>query len=111
MVKRWYADFKRGRTDTNDAECSGHPNLAVVPENTKKLNKFFLADRKLKLREITETEDIRRQCIHHFVWTFVTEKAVFKVGTAFAHSQSKTTHWEFRVLFATVSTQQKGVFM
>ena len=25
-VKRCYADFKRGRRDTNDAECSGHPN-------------------------------------------------------------------------------------
>ena len=23
-VKRWYADFKRRRTDTNDAECLGH---------------------------------------------------------------------------------------
>ena len=36
MVKRWYADFKCGRTDTNDAECSGCPNLVVVPDNTKK---------------------------------------------------------------------------
>ena len=33
-VKRWYADLKRGRTDTNDAESLGHPNSAVVPENT-----------------------------------------------------------------------------
>ena len=32
MVKRWYADFKRGRTGTNDAEHSGHPNSAVVLE-------------------------------------------------------------------------------
>ena len=36
MIKRWYTDFKRGRTDTNDAERSGHPNSAVVPEDTKK---------------------------------------------------------------------------
>ena len=36
MVKRWYADFKRSHIDTNDAECLGHPNSAVVPENTKK---------------------------------------------------------------------------
>ena len=34
-VKRWYVDFKHGRTDTNDAECSGRPNSAVVLENTK----------------------------------------------------------------------------
>ena len=39
-VKRFYADFKRSRTDSNDAERSGHPNSAVVPENTKKLHKL-----------------------------------------------------------------------
>ena len=36
MFKRWYADFKVSHTDTNDAECSGHPNSAVVLENIKK---------------------------------------------------------------------------
>ena len=35
-------------------------------------------------------EDIKRQCIHHFAWTFVNEKAMFKVGATFAHSQLKT---------------------
>ena len=35
-VERWYPDFKCGRTDTNNAECSGHPNSAVVSENIKK---------------------------------------------------------------------------
>ena len=39
MVKRGHADFKRDCTDTNDAECLGHPKSAVVPENTKKLQK------------------------------------------------------------------------
>ena len=49
MVKRWYADFKRSHTNTNDAECSGLPNLAVAPENTKKLHKLVLTDHNLKL--------------------------------------------------------------
>ena len=39
MVKSWYADFKHGRIDTNDAEHSGHPNLVVVLENIRKLHK------------------------------------------------------------------------
>ena len=39
IVKGWYADFKRGSTDTNDAERSGHPTSAVVLEITKKLRK------------------------------------------------------------------------
>ena len=43
-----------------------------------------------------EVEDIRRQCIHHFAWIFVSEKAVFKVCAVFAHSRSKTTtRWRF----------------
>ena len=61
---------------------------------------------------IRGVEDIRRQCIHHFKWTFVNEKAVLKVGAVFAHSWSKTTacRW-FRVLFATLSIQQKRFFV
>ena len=42
MVKRWYADFKCGRTDANDGKRSGRPNLAVVPENNKhSINSFW----------------------------------------------------------------------
>ena len=51
-VKRWYTDIKCGHTDINDAKHSGHPNSAVVPENTKKLHKLVLANHKLKLQEI-----------------------------------------------------------
>ena len=46
--------LKGGRTDKNDAERSGRPNSAVVPENTRKLHKLVLADRKLKFYEIAE---------------------------------------------------------
>ena len=35
-VKKCYTDLKCSRTDTNDAECSGRPNSAVVLKNTKK---------------------------------------------------------------------------
>ena len=41
MVKRWYADFKGGHTGTNNAEHSGCPNSAVVPENTKNSTNLF----------------------------------------------------------------------
>ena len=54
VVERWYADFKFGHTDTNNAECSGCSNLAGVLENTKKLHKFVLVDYELKLHEIEE---------------------------------------------------------
>ncbi|GFS38350.1 HTH_48 domain-containing protein [Nephila pilipes] len=32
-ICRWFAEFERGRTDTNDAERSGRPVEAVTPEN------------------------------------------------------------------------------
>ena len=35
MVEMWTAEFKRGRTSTNDAERSGRPNEAVIAENIK----------------------------------------------------------------------------
>ena len=54
MVKRWYADFKRGRTNTNDAERSGRPKFGRCPGKHQKLHKLVLADRKSKLREIAE---------------------------------------------------------
>ena len=51
----WYAEFNRGRTNTDDAERSGRPKLAAVPENITKVYKIVLGDRKLKLREIADT--------------------------------------------------------
>ena len=46
MVKKWYADYKHGRT--------GRPTSAVVPEYIKKLHKLVLANHKLKLHVIAE---------------------------------------------------------
>lgn len=37
----WYAEFKRGRTNTDDAERSGLPKSAVVSENIKKVKNSF----------------------------------------------------------------------
>ena len=50
-----YAEFTRCRTNTDDAERSGHPKSAVVLENITKVHKIVLANRKLKLPEIADT--------------------------------------------------------
>ena len=57
-IYRWYADFKRGRTDANDAERSGRPNAAVNPENIEQVLKIVMDDRKLKVREIAKMVNI-----------------------------------------------------
>ena len=51
----WYAEFKRGRTDSEDAELSGWPNQVVTPETIKKVHQIVFENRKLKLREIADT--------------------------------------------------------
>ena len=38
----WYAEFKRGRTNTHDVERSGRPNSAVFSENIIKVYKTVL---------------------------------------------------------------------
>ena len=55
MPKKGFVDSKRGCTNTDDAERSGRPNSAVIPETMEKVHKIVLADRKLKLREIADT--------------------------------------------------------
>ena len=51
----WYAEFKRGRTNTDDAERSGSPKSAVVSEDITKVHKVVLGGHNLKLRETADT--------------------------------------------------------
>ena len=41
--------------NTDDAEHSGRPKSAILPENITKVHKIVLGGRKLKLREIAHT--------------------------------------------------------
>ncbi|KAF7275565.1 hypothetical protein GWI33_011592 [Rhynchophorus ferrugineus] len=41
-IKRWFAGFKRGCIDIDNAERSGRPNEVVTPENIKKVLKIVL---------------------------------------------------------------------
>ena len=100
MVKRWYADFKRGRTDTNDAEIQ-QLSRKIQPPHQKKL-KLVLADRKLKLHEIAEEVKI-------------SEGSVFSLLHEHLSMKKLCSKWVLRLLtvkntltlFATVSMQEK----
>ena len=76
-VKRWYADFKCGRTDTNDDECSGHPNSAISLENTKKPHKLVLANCKLKLGEMAEELKISEGNVFTFLREHLSMRKLF----------------------------------
>ena len=43
----WYAEFKRGRTNNDDAERPSRLKSAIVPENITKVHKIVLGDHKL----------------------------------------------------------------
>ena len=59
MVKRWYADFKHGCTNINDAEHSGCPNLVVAPKNIKKFHKIA--------EELKISEQHNKKFLHKYV--------------------------------------------
>ena len=59
----WYAEFKRGRTNTDDAERFGRPKSAVVPKNITKVHKIVLGNRKLELLEIANTLKISESSV------------------------------------------------
>jgi histone-lysine N-methyltransferase SETMAR len=63
-VEKWFAEFKRGRTDTDDAERSGRPIEVVTPENIEKVHRIVLENRKVKLREIADTLKISEGSVH-----------------------------------------------
>jgi histone-lysine N-methyltransferase SETMAR len=66
-VKTWVADFKRGRTSTNDEQRSGRPKTATSEEMVQKLHKIVLNDRRLKLVEIAEAVGISKERAHHIL--------------------------------------------
>jgi len=82
-IKRWLADFKRGRRDTDDAERNRRPNEVVTPENIKKIHKNVLNDRKVKLRELADMVKIPKERVGFILHDY--KKALFKMGAAFAH--------------------------
>ena len=55
MVEKWIAELKRGHTSTvYDAERSGRPNEAVIPENIKQIHQLVRNNRKWKVHELVD---------------------------------------------------------
>ncbi|XP_076264164.1 protein GVQW3-like [Rhynchophorus ferrugineus] len=63
----WYAQFRRGRMNTDDAHRSGRPVGVVTPENIEKIHKMVLNNRKLKLQEIADNLKISKERVSHIL--------------------------------------------
>jgi transposase len=63
-IKRWAADFKRGRENFEDDPRSGRPPTAVTDENVAKIGTLVRSDRRIKIKEIEREVPIGRAAIH-----------------------------------------------
>ena len=58
MIKKWVAEFKRGRESIEDDPRNGRPATSTSQENVNKICDMIIEDRRLKIREIAETVGI-----------------------------------------------------
>ena len=65
--QKFVNEFKRGRTSVFDEPRPGAPKLATTEDNVNKIHDLVLADRRLKVREITKTVGISKDCVGHIL--------------------------------------------
>ena len=58
MVKKWFAEFKRGRTSTEDADRSGRPSDVSSSETINKVLNIILTDRRVTIRYVSDVLNI-----------------------------------------------------
>jgi len=66
-VKKWAAEFKRGRTSLQDDEREGRPKTATTPEIIEKVHKIVLDDRPIKVRELAEAVGISEERVRNIL--------------------------------------------
>ena len=57
-IKKWAAEFKRGRTGLEDDPREGRPKSVTTPEIIEQVHDMVLDDRRMKVRENAETVGI-----------------------------------------------------
>ena len=62
-VKKWTAEFKRGRESLEDHPRSGRPPTASTPEMVDKIHDLILADRRINVCYIAN--EVGRPCYPH----------------------------------------------
>ncbi|XP_037929563.1 E3 ubiquitin-protein ligase HUWE1 [Teleopsis dalmanni] len=64
MVKKWFTEFRCGRTSSSDAKRSGRPKEVITPEIVGKIHEMILDDRRMKVRKLAHAMRIaHRACL------------------------------------------------
>ena len=66
-IKKWAAEFKRGRTSLEDDPREGRPKSATTPEIIEQVHDMVLDDRRMKVREIAETIGISKERVGYIL--------------------------------------------
>jgi transposase len=66
-IKKWAAKFKRCCTSLEEGPREGRPKSAATPEIIEQVHDMVLDDRRMKLREITETIGISKEHVGYIL--------------------------------------------
>ena len=82
QLKKWYAEFKRGRSSCEDSQRCGRPSTAVNEETAKKVNKLVMNNRRLLVDCIAESVGISIGSAHSILREFNDEESLCTMGAA-----------------------------
>ncbi|XP_037942754.1 uncharacterized protein LOC119676163, partial [Teleopsis dalmanni] len=74
MVKKWFTEFRCGRTSTSDAERLGCPKEAITSEIVDKIHEMILDDRRMKVRELAHAVGISTEWEYHILHEYLDMK-------------------------------------
>ena len=66
-VYEWVAKFKDGRTSLEDKPRPGRPLSSFTPENVVKVKACIMEDRRITIREISETLELNAFTVHQII--------------------------------------------
>jgi transposase len=89
-VKNWVAEFKRGRSSTEDEARSGRPADGKSEENIDAVQDMILADRRNTISKIAETLRLSEATTFRIVTEELGYKKVCSLGTSNVNTRKQT---------------------
>lgn len=97
-VKKWTAEFKRGRTSTNDDERCGRPKSVTTEEMIERIHNAVLNDRRIKVRELVDI-------VH------ISDERVRNILHEHLHMKKVSARWVPRLLTMDQKVQRMNISM